>query len=196
MPLAPSNLSLSSPEGSDGSSPSSSEGTGTAPASVQSGAANGDKRKPATQKSAPSAIKDRRASSGSGDDGIHTHPTHPDSFDDDDGPHSSLGRTRVVTHPLLSLSPPSRSTLADESQPGKGGKTSERRRAQNRQAQRAFRGRKEKHLKDLEERVFSLEQQTTEQVTENTALKQLLERFVEPLAPRPLLRPLLVADGR
>lgn len=54
------------------------------------------------------------------------------------------------------------------------GKTTDRRRAQNRQAQRAFRERKEKHLKDLEDRVFSLEQTTTDQGSENNALKQLL----------------------
>lgn len=32
------------------------------------------------------------------------------------------------------------------------------------------------HLKELEDRVLSLEQQTTDQGTENAALKQLLER--------------------
>lgn len=84
---------------------------------------------------------------------------------------------------------------------GSKGKTSERRRQQNRQAQRAFRERKEKvstnpgwlagyhdqladtryaaqHLKELEDRVFSLEQQSQDQTTENSALKQLLERYV------------------
>lgn len=89
---------------------------------------------------------------------------------------------------------------------GKGNKhkTSEKRKLQNRQAQRNFRERKEKvslpstarfgsdsegstvvnaafctflqHLKELEDRVLSLEQQTTDQGTENAALKQLLER--------------------
>ncbi|GAA5856955.1 hypothetical protein JCM8547_008484 [Rhodosporidiobolus lusitaniae] len=57
------------------------------------------------------------------------------------------------------------------------GKTSERRRAQNRQAQRNFRERKEKHLKDLETRVLDLESRTTTQESENTALKALLEQL-------------------
>ncbi|KAM0790716.1 hypothetical protein ACM66B_004571 [Microbotryomycetes sp. NB124-2] len=59
----------------------------------------------------------------------------------------------------------------------KGTKNTEKRKAQNRQAQRNFRERKEKHMRDLEDRVLQLEQKTTEQDTENSALKQLLEHL-------------------
>ncbi|GAA5985979.1 hypothetical protein JCM10908_006358 [Rhodotorula pacifica] len=99
------------------------------------------------------AIKDNRRTSDSGA-GHHSHATV------DDG----------VT---------ARSESPDDGFDGKGdkGKTSERRKAQNRQAQRNFRERKEKHLKDLEERVVSLEQQTKDQDAENAALKQLLENL-------------------
>ncbi|GAA5863699.1 hypothetical protein JCM3774_001218 [Rhodotorula dairenensis] len=99
------------------------------------------------------AIKDHRRTSDMGA-GHHSHATV------DDG----------VT--LRSESP-------DDGFDGKGdkGKTSERRKAQNRQAQRNFRERKEKHLKDLEERVVSLEQQTKDRDAENAALKQLLENL-------------------
>lgn len=99
------------------------------------------------------AIKDHRRTSDSGA-GHHSHATV------DDG----------VT---------ARSESPDDGLDGKDGKgkTSERRKAQNRQAQRNFRERKEKHLKDLEERVVSLEQQTKDRDAENAALKQLLENL-------------------
>ncbi|KAK4704803.1 AP-1-like transcription factor, partial [Phenoliferia sp. Uapishka_3] len=146
--LVPSTLSLSSPEGSDSSSPSSSDSTGRTTANQAGAGVTNDKRK--TAPATATALKDRRSSNGS--HAIEGHHTHPDAFDDDD-------------------------ENSPDGDKGKGGKTSDRRRAQNRQAQRAFRERKEKHLKELEDRVFSLEQQTTDQVTENAALKQLLERL-------------------
>lgn len=86
---------MSSPEGSDGSSPSSSDGTGANPAlattnnlkqSAHSHAAPADKRK--VEPKTTAALKDRRASNGAEPiDGIHTHP---DAFDDDDGAASTL----------------------------------------------------------------------------------------------------------
>ncbi|POY71922.1 hypothetical protein BMF94_5058 [Rhodotorula taiwanensis] len=103
---------------------------------------------------AQGAIKDHRRTSDSGA-GHHSHATGNDG----------------VT---------ARSESPDGSMDGKGekgGKTSERRKAQNRQAQRNFRERKEKHLKDLEERVVTLEEQTKTQDAENAALKQLLDNL-------------------
>ncbi|GAA5927419.1 hypothetical protein JCM1841_000466 [Sporobolomyces salmonicolor] len=158
----------SSPElTSDSASPSSSDGLNASVASNtgmpatrgrQSNASTDgqmnshDKRKNGAQ--GPAAIKDRRASGGKNT--IHSHPVGVDddvarSASPEDGDHDAKGGTK--------------------------GKTSERRRAQNRQAQRNFRERKEKHLKDLEDRVVTLEQKTTEQETENEALKQLLQHL-------------------
>lgn len=98
--LAASTVSLSSPEGSDGSSPSSSDGNAHgqgAAAANQSGAPT-DKRKQQEAKTATAALKDRRASNGSLPvDGTHTHP---DAFDDDDGPcrPPAFRRRRSVAH--------------------------------------------------------------------------------------------------
>ncbi|KAF8585509.1 hypothetical protein K439DRAFT_1343224 [Ramaria rubella] len=52
-----------------------------------------------------------------------------------------------------------------------------KRKEQNRAAQRAFRERKEKHVKDLEDKVASLEAKTEIQATENENLRDLLSRL-------------------
>jgi AP-1-like factor len=52
-----------------------------------------------------------------------------------------------------------------------------RRKAQNRAAQRAFRERKERHVKDLESRLNELEQAQTEAVSENERLKRDLQKM-------------------
>ncbi|KAH6630215.1 hypothetical protein B0J18DRAFT_93300 [Chaetomium sp. MPI-SDFR-AT-0129] len=52
-----------------------------------------------------------------------------------------------------------------------------RRKAQNRAAQRAFRERKERHVKDLESRLHNLEQAQTEAATENERLKRDLQKM-------------------
>lgn len=51
-----------------------------------------------------------------------------------------------------------------------------RRKAQNRAAQRAFRERKERHVKSLEAKLSALENQTSTLETENERLKLLLQR--------------------
>ncbi|KAK4102706.1 hypothetical protein N658DRAFT_514861 [Parathielavia hyrcaniae] len=51
-----------------------------------------------------------------------------------------------------------------------------RRKAQNRAAQRAFRERKERHVKDLESRLHDLEQSKLEAVSENERLKRDLQK--------------------
>ncbi|KAF8471287.1 transcription factor PAP1-domain-containing protein [Kalaharituber pfeilii] len=64
--------------------------------------------------------------------------------------------------------------------PGRKPLTSEptsKRKAQNRAAQRAFRERKEKHLKDLEQKVADLEKASEAANKENSALKQHIERL-------------------
>lgn len=78
--------------------------------------------------------------------------------------------------------PPSKS---QKEQPGKKGKRKStgdearamKRKEQNRAAQRAFRERKEKHVKDLEDQVSALEQKSTAQATENENLRELLGRL-------------------
>jgi AP-1-like factor len=52
-----------------------------------------------------------------------------------------------------------------------------RRKAQNRAAQRAFRERKERHVKDLENRLNELEQAQTEAMSENERLKRDLQKM-------------------
>ncbi|KAG8910620.1 hypothetical protein FRC00_007867, partial [Tulasnella sp. 408] len=52
-----------------------------------------------------------------------------------------------------------------------------KRKEQNRAAQRAFRERKEKHVRDLEDQVSALEQKSTAQATENENLRELLGRL-------------------
>ncbi|KAF8609367.1 hypothetical protein BDV93DRAFT_602045 [Ceratobasidium sp. AG-I] len=52
-----------------------------------------------------------------------------------------------------------------------------KRKEQNRAAQRAFRDRKEKHVKDLEDKISELEQKFTSSESENTNLKDLLKRL-------------------
>ncbi|KAB8215756.1 hypothetical protein BDV33DRAFT_7975 [Aspergillus novoparasiticus] len=52
-----------------------------------------------------------------------------------------------------------------------------KRKAQNRAAQRAFRERKERHVRELEEKVNNLEQASSNLVADNERLKQELARF-------------------
>ena len=51
---------------------------------------------------------------------------------------------------------------------------SQKRKAQNRAAQRAFRERKDRHVKDLEAKVTALEEVTSKVADENTRLKSRL----------------------
>ncbi|KAH8924233.1 hypothetical protein BT69DRAFT_1349622 [Atractiella rhizophila] len=66
----------------------------------------------------------------------------------------------------------------EQDKQGKGkAKTSDRRKLQNRNAQRAFRERKEKHLKELEDQVQQLEKKSTDQASENSNLKELVSHL-------------------
>ncbi|KAG8845176.1 hypothetical protein FRB91_002009, partial [Serendipita sp. 411] len=53
----------------------------------------------------------------------------------------------------------------------------QKRKEQNRAAQRAFRERKERHVKDLEDKVSMLEEKTDSQAAENENLRELLTRL-------------------
>ncbi|KAF8741491.1 Transcription factor PAP1, partial [Rhizoctonia solani] len=69
-----------------------------------------------------------------------------------------------------------------------------KRKEQNRAAQRAFRDRKEKHVRDLEEKIQELEQKFNTSESENTNLKDLLKRYTHstPL----MLGGMLISDHR
>ncbi|KAF9652052.1 hypothetical protein BDM02DRAFT_3089936, partial [Thelephora ganbajun] len=54
-----------------------------------------------------------------------------------------------------------------------------KRKEQNRAAQRAFRERKEKHVKDLEDKVAELEMKNQRTESENENLRDLLSRLQE-----------------
>ena len=55
--------------------------------------------------------------------------------------------------------------------------TNQKRKAQNRAAQRAFRERKERHVKDLEAKVAALEETTAKMADENSRLKHRLAKL-------------------
>ncbi|BGP57022.1 DNA-binding transcription factor yap1 [Rhodotorula sphaerocarpa] len=170
----------SSPElTSDSASPSSSDGNAQANVPITAASANEARGSPGVPKargrrSSPTragqglSAQDPKRKNGAGNAGAIKD--HRRTSDSGAGHHSHATVNDGVT---------ARSESPDDSLDGKGdkGKTSERRKAQNRQAQRNFRERKEKHLKDLEERVVVLEQETKDRDAENAALKQLLENL-------------------
>ncbi|KAI8372212.1 hypothetical protein BD560DRAFT_395479 [Blakeslea trispora] len=98
--------------------------------------------------------------------------------------------------PIQSPTSPTKSAITDSSKPKKVGRkplTSEeedsdnpktKRKAQNRAAQRAFRERKENHVRVLEEKVKELEQQISQQsskdlLLENEKLKETIQKLQE-----------------
>ncbi|OGM39841.1 bZIP transcription factor (Fcr3) [Aspergillus bombycis] len=91
--------------------------------------------------------------SASGSD-IFGQPTEPTSLD------GELGFGRSSSEEKESMTP-----------------AQSKRKAQNRAAQRAFRERKERHVRELEEKVNSLEQASSNLVADNERLKRELARF-------------------
>jgi AP-1-like factor len=96
--------------------------------------------------------------------------SHPDDEDDEDSPGND----------------PKRRESSDRipKKPGRKPLTSEptsKRKAQNRAAQRAFRERKERHLKDLETKVEELEKASEATNHENTKLRTQVERMTTEL---------------
>ncbi|KAI1121266.1 PAP1-domain-containing protein [Nemania abortiva] len=91
--------------------------------------------------------------------------SHPDE-DDDDEPES--GAKRRESEGKVAKKP-GRKPLTNE--------PSSKRKAQNRAAQRAFRERKEKHLKDLETKVEELEKASNATNDENTQLRSQIEKL-------------------
>ncbi|OAA61061.1 ap-1-like, bzip transcription factor [Niveomyces insectorum RCEF 264] len=90
--------------------------------------------------------------------------SHPDDEDDDDG---SGAKRRESTEKVPKK--PGRKPLTSE--------PSSKRKAQNRAAQRAFRERKEKHLKDLETKVAELEKASETAQSENGLLRAQIDKM-------------------
>ncbi|KAJ3941949.1 DNA-binding transcription factor yap1 [Colletotrichum tropicale] len=95
---------------------------------------------------------------------------HPDDEDDESSPGNGAKR-RESTEKVPKK--PGRKPLTSE--------PSSKRKAQNRAAQRAFRERKEKHLKDLETKVEELEKASKDANSENSILKSQIEKMTAEL---------------
>lgn len=91
--------------------------------------------------------------------------SHPDDDDDEESVKDPKRRESTEKVPKK----PGRKPLTSE--------PSSKRKAQNRAAQRAFRERKEKHVKDLETKVEELEKQSEAANHENTQLRARVERM-------------------
>lgn len=110
------------------------------------------------------------ANSDSTEGEFHEKRSHPDDEDDDDSPGNDSKRRE--------------STDKVAKKPGRKPLTSEptsKRKAQNRAAQRAFRERKEKHLKDLETKVEELEKASEATNHENSKLRAQVDRMTTEL---------------
>ncbi|KAG3184367.1 hypothetical protein PC129_g25306, partial [Phytophthora cactorum] len=96
--------------------------------------------------------------------------SHPDDEDDEDSPGNDPKR-RESTDKVPKK--PGRKPLTSE--------PSSKRKAQNRAAQRAFRERKERHLKDLETKVEELEKASEAAKHENSMLRAKVDRMTSEL---------------
>ncbi|CCF33982.1 transcription factor PAP1 [Colletotrichum higginsianum] len=95
---------------------------------------------------------------------------HPDDEEDEDSPGNDAKRREGGDKVPKK---PGRKPLTSE--------PSSKRKAQNRAAQRAFRERKEKHLKDLETKVEELEKASKEASSENSQLRSQIDRMTAEL---------------
>ncbi|KIE03619.1 AP-1-like protein, partial [Metarhizium majus ARSEF 297] len=100
----------------------------------------------------------------------HEKRSHPDDEDDDSSPGNDSKR-REGTEKIAKK--PGRKPLTSE--------PTSKRKAQNRAAQRAFRERKEKHLKDLETKVDELEKASEAANHENSKLRAEVDRITTEL---------------
>ncbi|KAK1719235.1 transcription factor PAP1 [Colletotrichum lupini] len=96
--------------------------------------------------------------------------SHPDDDEDEDSPGNDAKRREGSEK---APKKPGRKPLTSE--------PTSKRKAQNRAAQRAFRERKEKHLKDLETKVEELEKASKDVNSENSQLKAKIDRMTSEL---------------
>jgi AP-1-like factor len=123
----------------------------------------------------PNAIGDNPDSSRSNStEGPETHEkrSYPDD-DEDDEEAGGKNRAKRREGPEKVPKKPGRKPLVDE--------PTTKRKAQNRAAQRAFRERKEKHLKDLETKVEELQKVSDDSHHENETLREQLQRVMAEL---------------
>lgn len=99
----------------------------------------------------------------------HEKRSHPDDEEDESAENGSKRRESTDKVPKK----PGRKPLTSE--------PSSKRKAQNRAAQRAFRERKEQHLKDLETKVEELQKASDDANNENTSLRTKLEQITNEL---------------
>lgn len=111
----------------------------------------------------PAAQAPKTASS-DGDENIHDKRSHPDDEGDED---EGGGKRREGEEKATKK--PGRKPLTSE--------PTSKRKAQNRAAQRAFRERKEKHLKDLETKVDDLQKASESANHENSILRAQIEKM-------------------
>jgi len=117
----------------------------------------------------PDTARSDSADRDAGNDG-HDKRSHPDDDDDDASPGNDAKRQETSEKVPKK---PGRKPLTSE--------PSSKRKAQNRAAQRAFRERKEKHVKDLETKVEELQKVSDAASSENSALRNQIARLTTEL---------------
>ncbi|CAN6674730.1 hypothetical protein TRVA0_062S00584 [Trichomonascus vanleenenianus] len=126
---------------------------------------------------------------GNAQQGIDLPEKRKEDLGQPDNLHTKISKTSESSVPnhTASESPASSSSLSKQAAPKKPGRKidpnepANKRKAQNRAAQRAFRERKEKHLRDLEDRVQQLESEAATTSNENQYLKLQVERLQQEL---------------
>ncbi|KAG5984265.1 hypothetical protein E4U55_005423 [Claviceps digitariae] len=111
------------------------------------------------------------ANSDSAEGEAHEKRSHPDDGEDDSSPGNDSKRHESADKILKK---PGRKPLTSE--------PTSKRKAQNRAAQRAFRERKEKHLKDLETKIEELEKASEARNHENSKLRAQVQYMTTELA--------------
>lgn len=116
------------------------------------------------------------------DGGIHDKRKSPEGSAQPDGEHGAKrqeGEDKQAKKPGRKplTSEPTTVILPRHGKYAQNTDSAQKRKAQNRAAQRAFRERKEKHLKDLEEKVGDLEKQSEAEKHENGLLRAQVERL-------------------
>jgi len=127
---------------------------------------------PPSEDSSPSPpnLNNEQNGSEDGGDSLLKRKASEDDFDDapnSKSQHTSANKKNTAT----------RRKSSGASGPPKDETRLLKRKEQNRAAQRAFRERKEKHVKDLEDKVAALEAKNEEAVSENENLRDLLTRL-------------------
>ncbi|CAE6406820.1 unnamed protein product [Rhizoctonia solani] len=114
-------------------------------------------------------------------DGSKRKASRDDSGNPESQPRAKVHKSSEDSVSSQPTDEPAKKAPARRKSGGNTGLTEEnrlaKRKEQNRAAQRAFRDRKEKHVKDLEDKIQELEQKFNTSESENTNLKDLLRRL-------------------